>query len=45
MNFIRSVKLEKLTKELGYTAKLPAVKSIAKLGEFTTLKSIILTCL
>lgn len=34
MNFIRSIKLEKLTNELGYTVKLPAVKSLAKLGEF-----------
>jgi predicted ATPase len=33
MNFIRSVKLEKLTKELGYVSKLPAVKSLAKLDE------------
>ncbi len=34
MNFIRSIKLGKLTNELGYTAKLPAVKSLSKLGEF-----------
>ncbi|MCR5599906.1 MAG: AAA family ATPase [Ruminococcus sp.] len=34
MNFIRSVKLEKLTKELRYVSKLPAVKSLAKLDEF-----------
>ena len=31
--YIRSVKLEKLTPELGYTAKLPAVKSLAVTGE------------
>lgn len=34
MNFIRSVKLEKFTAETGYAAKLPVVRSIAKLGEF-----------
>ena len=33
MNYIRSFKLEKLTKELGYTAKIPAVKSLATAGE------------
>ena len=33
MSYIRSVKLEKLTKESGYAAKLPAVKSLAEMGE------------
>lgn len=31
--YIRSVKLERLTKELGYTAKLSAVKSLAEAEE------------
>ena len=33
MNYIRSVKLEELNVELGYTAKLPAVKSLAEKEE------------
>lgn len=33
MNYIRSVKLEELNDELGYTAKLPAVKSLAEKEE------------
>lgn len=33
MNYIRGVKLEKLTKELGYAAKLPAVRSLAEAEE------------
>ncbi|MBP5431509.1 AAA family ATPase [Ruminococcus sp.] len=33
MNYIRSIKLEKLTKELGYTAKLPVVNSLAQMEE------------
>ena len=31
--YIRSVKLERLTEELGYAAKLPAVKSLAQREE------------
>ena len=33
MNYIRSVKLDRLSNELGYTAKLSAVKSLAKMEE------------
>ncbi|MBO4524868.1 MAG: AAA family ATPase [Ruminococcus sp.] len=33
MNYIRSVKLDRLSYELGYTAKIPAVKSLAQMEE------------
>jgi predicted ATPase len=33
MSYIRSVRLEKLTEELGYTAELPAVRSLSVMEE------------
>ncbi|SHM66226.1 AAA family ATPase [Ruminococcus flavefaciens] len=33
MSYIRSVRLEKLTEELGYTAELPAVRSLSAMEE------------
>ena len=41
MNYIRGVKLEKLTKELGYAAKLPAVRSLAEAEELAFTSTVI----